>query len=575
MNWLLLFLFFTDVGAVKYYAHRGNTEGRDESRENDPSYLLEALAGGFEVEADVWYDEETVSFWFGYEEPMYEFPLSLVSHPRVLVRAMDIVSLNKLMSLPVGIRPHVYYHKSDDDTLTSEGKIWSNCQGTESDGFEGDASIAAMNEFEGNLAILQRGVAHGICSDDVSLLKMTVEGGNTCPCEEETLTEAALVLVDLDAIVESFDSVSPYLVSGEKRWGGLAVISILRREETKRALQGVGILDLIDMYLCIEDGSDLYDLAMNMWDVDRESTLVLTTSRGSTEALLSGAGEIVKVGKTVHVSQVENEEPRINILIPMAGLGSRFSRVVLENGNPKYPRPKPLIDVMGKEMIRWATENMTPTRYVNYRFIFVVRSEHLQEYPDLREKLVEATGRSAGGTTIIEVSETTEGAACTALLAEELIDGEDDALLMGNSDQFIEWGKDATVDDFIDCTMDGDTDGCWATFLDEGRDPKFSYIALEDGVAVKFAEKEGISNFASTGLYLWRRGVDFIESAKSMIEKNDRVNGEFYVAPTFSEMIAGGGDKRVKSWLVGKMWNLGDPESLDTFLQNYEATIQI
>ena len=43
----------------------------------------------------------------------------------------------------------------------------------------------------------------------------------------------------------------------------------------------------------------------------------------------------------------------INIVIPMAGRGSRFAKA-------GYIKPKPLIDVHGKPMIEYVTKNIAP-----------------------------------------------------------------------------------------------------------------------------------------------------------------------------------------------------------------------
>ena len=67
----------------------------------------------------------------------------------------------------------------------------------------------------------------------------------------------------------------------------------------------------------------------------------------------------------------------LNIVIPMAGRGSRFS----EAG---YTDPKPLIPVHGKPMIQVVIENLTPA--VDHRFIFICQSGHIRDY-GLEEKL--------------------------------------------------------------------------------------------------------------------------------------------------------------------------------------------
>ena len=112
----------------------------------------------------------------------------------------------------------------------------------------------------------------------------------------------------------------------------------------------------------------------------------------------------------------------LNIVIPMAGHGSRFSKA-------GYVDPKPLIPVLGKPMIELVIDNLKPS--CEHRFIFICQTEHLHNYP-LRS-LLEA---KAQGCHIIEVSAVTEGAACTVLLAKHYIDNADQ-LMIANCDQYI------------------------------------------------------------------------------------------------------------------------------------------
>ena len=53
-----------------------------------------------------------------------------------------------------------------------------------------------------------------------------------------------------------------------------------------------------------------------------------------------------------------------------------------------------------------------------------------------------------------------------------------------------------------------------------------------------------------------------------MIEKDIRINGEFYVCPVFNEAINDG--KKIRAKKIDKMWGLGTPEDLNYFLEHYE-----
>ena len=190
-------------------------------------------------------------------------------------------------------------------------------------------------------------------------------------------------------------------------------------------------------------------------------------------------------------------------------------------------------------------------------FIFIVRKEHLEKY-----NLKSLLNILAPNCKIIPIDKLTEGAACTVLLAENLINN-NKPLIISNSDQFIEWNPSNTMYNFLTKKIDGGI----LTF--DAIHPKWSYAKInKDENVTEVAEKKVISNHATVGVYYWKKGNDFVKYAKRMIEKNLRVNNEFYVCPVFNEAIK---DKKIiKIHNVKSMWGLGTPEDLDYFLKYYE-----
>ena len=236
----------------------------------------------------------------------------------------------------------------------------------------------------------------------------------------------------------------------------------------------------------------------------------------------------------------------MKILIPMAGEGSRFAK-------EGYTFPKPLIDVNGKPMIQTVVENLD----FDAEYIFLVRKEHLETYVGLKSTLDRITD---GKFKIVEVDKLTEGAACTALLAREHIDNDDD-LLIANSDQFIEYAPE----NFKTLKEMTDVDAIVYTF--ESVHPKWSFVKTNArGVITEVAEKNPISNIATCGIYWYRKGSDFVKYADQMINKNIRVNNEFYIAPVYNELIGDG--KKLIPFFVHSMWGIGTPEDLHEFLNN-------
>ena len=236
----------------------------------------------------------------------------------------------------------------------------------------------------------------------------------------------------------------------------------------------------------------------------------------------------------------------MNVLIPMAGAGSRFEKA-------GYTFPKPLIDVQGKPMIQFVVDNIN----VDSRHIFIVQKSHYEKY-----NLENTLNAIVKNCEIIQVDGITEGAACTTLLAKELINN-DEPLLMANSDQFVEWDSNKFMYSMIGDTIDAGI----LTF--ESTHPKWSYAKLDDsGFVSEVAEKNPISNLATVGIYYWNKGSDYVKYAEQMIKKDIRVNNEFYVCPVFNEAIQDG--KKVKTYDIQKMWGLGTPEDLDVFNSNYK-----
>lgn len=239
----------------------------------------------------------------------------------------------------------------------------------------------------------------------------------------------------------------------------------------------------------------------------------------------------------------------LNILIPLAGAGSSFQKA-------GYSFPKPLIDINGKPMIQVVIENLKPG--FAHKFILVCRDEHYETY-SLYQTFDNATG---GNYECIRLTAPTLGAACTVLTGIDFINN-DDELIIANADQLIDVG----IEPFVEFARKKKLDGALMTF--NSSHPRWSY-ALTDKKekVIQVAEKRVISNNATVGLYYFRTGNIFVEGASKMIEKDMRVNGEFYVSPVYNELILAG--KNVGIYHTGKaqMHSLGTPEDLREYLES-------
>ena len=236
---------------------------------------------------------------------------------------------------------------------------------------------------------------------------------------------------------------------------------------------------------------------------------------------------------------------KCNILIPMAGRGSRFE----EQG---YTDKKPFIDVNGKPMIHRVIKNLGMEFDKEYMFILICLQEDFDKYDFTEfEKVI---GHNSYDVVILD--DVTEGAAQTILQAKDLIN-DDTPLMTMNSDQLVDWDIERLFE------MCEQFDGVIPCFYGEGN--AWSYArTLDNGYVQEVAEKKQISKYATAGYYYWKKGSDFVMYAEQMIEDNSRTNGEFYVAPVYNWAVKDG--KRVGVFMVDKCYSLGTPEDLQEYL---------
>jgi HAD superfamily hydrolase (TIGR01509 family) len=310
--------------------------------------------------------------------------------------------------------------------------------------------------------------------------------------------------------------------------------------------------------------------------IDPNEVLILEDSvYGRTAAYASGAhvlsivdpmdtthDKILKAIDLVNQENMTEEKKIIHVVVPMAGLGSRFKQA-------GYTVPKPFIPVFDKPMIQWVIDNMKVRPEVygdlvvdapwSLKFHFIVQQAHLNAYNF--DELCRSCGIDYTITPILEV---TEGAACSVLLAKEHINN-DEPLVTVNSDQFLEWNQN----EFYRALCNDGYDGCISVFEQNNpADVKWSYSKVNElGFVTEVAEKKYISNWATTGIYGWARGSDYVRYAEQMISKDIRVNNEFYVCPVYNEAISAGGV--IRNLACKKIWGLGVPEDLEKFLKEY------
>ncbi len=209
----------------------------------------------------------------------------------------------------------------------------------------------------------------------------------------------------------------------------------------------------------------------------------------------------------------------INVLMPLSG-GSKFF------DSEEYFYPKMLIEIQGKPMVQHAIENLQ-TIHKELQFVFIVKKSDCAKF-HLDDTLRLLANDSCK---IIMLDHETKGAACSALMAVDEINN-NDPLIISNFDQIIDANLSKLYSEFKSSEADA---GC---LVFNTTHPRWSFVLLdEQDFVLETAEKRPLSRNAIAGLYYYRRGKDFVDAAQSMIRKSCSNADNFFVSPTFNELI--------------------------------------
>jgi HAD superfamily hydrolase (TIGR01509 family) len=377
---------------------------------------------------------------------------------------------------------------------------------------------------------------------------------------KQTLTEQ--LLENFQALPSVTETIRWLKAQGHK----LACCSNSVRKTILLALQKLNILDQFDLILSNQDVSkskpdpEIYQTAAAYFSVESSECLVFEDSVVGKRAAMDAGCTVIPIltasDLTIDFIKICIEQrsripasctSTIHLVIPMGGLGSRFEK-------EGYTTPKPFLPIFGKEMYKWVIENMlprNPTLRSKIQTHIIIRKEH--------ETLFENTEFH-----LHTVPALTEGPACTVLTIKDILNTSN-PLIIANSDQHLEWNSDALYYSLLHPNIDG----MISTFTQ--RDPsdiKWSYAKTDiHQNVIEVAEKKYISSNASTGIYGWSKGSDFVQFAESMIQQNIRVNNEFYVCPVYNEAIKIGSKIRVLE--CEKMWGLGVPKDYELFIASW------
>jgi NDP-sugar pyrophosphorylase family protein len=238
----------------------------------------------------------------------------------------------------------------------------------------------------------------------------------------------------------------------------------------------------------------------------------------------------------------------IQLVIPMAGDGTRFA-------SAGYDVPKPLLPIHDRRMFEVVLGNLAHQRI--HRAIIVAKSEW-----KISSKVRQLSSASPFPIELLELSELSEGPAHTVEFAKSSLDMEQ-PLVIANSDQYL----DFDFDQFFLCLSDDGCQGAVLTMQDDS--PKWSYAKIDaNGNIVSIIEKQVVSKSATAGIYGFSKARYFFEALQVMKERNNRVNGEFYVGPVYNYLEFSNG--KIRNFDMGPVGNvmhgLGVPEDYERFI---------
>ena len=233
-----------------------------------------------------------------------------------------------------------------------------------------------------------------------------------------------------------------------------------------------------------------------------------------------------------------------NILIPMAGLGSRF----VKEG---FKVPKQIINIKDKHLIDISLDCLD---YKDCNLIFVLRDEHVYNH-HMDELLQKKFGDDIK---IVVLDQLTDGSVCSCLFAEEYIDNDAPLVIHTLDIEFRPVFNPHIMESL-------DADGLILTF--KSNSINYSYAQLDsEGLVTKTAEKKAISPNACVGIYGFKKGSDFCKYAKEMISRNLRTKNEFYISPLYNVLIEDG--KKIVTEGVDKMHIFGTPDEYRFYKDN-------
>jgi dTDP-glucose pyrophosphorylase len=235
----------------------------------------------------------------------------------------------------------------------------------------------------------------------------------------------------------------------------------------------------------------------------------------------------------------------MNIVIPMAGLGTRFA-------NEGFELPKPLIETHGKTLIEHSVSSLG----ISGKYIFITRKYNNPEHNKLLTKRLKEISPDC---IEIQLDKPTRGSVETVLAAEKYINNSF-PLIITNSDQITDW----SANDFLEFTSNPNLDGVIVTY--PSTNPKNSFAVVEDNYVTQLVEKNPVSDIALIGVHYWKEGQSFVKSAKKLLDSFEKEGRpECYISETYNYLIEWG--MKIKHYPISanEYISLGTPYDLKIY----------
>ena len=211
-----------------------------------------------------------------------------------------------------------------------------------------------------------------------------------------------------------------------------------------------------------------------------------------------------------------SKSPALNILILAA------ARLSLDEGTDNYPIC--LAEINGETLLERIVGNTKSI--ANTKYIYCFLNSDAQKYH--LDKVVSLFSLDAQS---VFVPEQTNGSACTALLAACQLDQAAELLII-SANELVDEDLGARINDFRKRRLDAGT----LTF--QSIHPRYSFVTLnEENLVTEAAQRQPISSCATTGIFWYARTADFVAGTQNLIRKGFCVDGNYFVAPVFNELI--------------------------------------